>query len=85
MIKKFVTSEHVKDELKRQIEFAEKNGSIDSYEDVPGKQAFRDGVYQGTNNGYVSGVVSVKRYLKQLVSSNPNVKVSDILNKIVYQ
>lgn len=84
-MKKFVTSEQVKDELKRQIEFAEKNGSIDAYEDVPGKQAFRDGVYQGTNNGYVSGVVSVKRYLKQLVSSNPDVKVSDILNKIVYQ
>ena len=84
-MKKFVTSEHVKTELERQIEFAEKNGSIDAYEEVPGKQAFRDGVYQGTNNGYVSGVVSVKRYLKQLVSSNPDVKVSDILNKIVYQ
>ena len=84
-MKKFVTSEQVKDELKRQIEFVENNGSIDAYEDVPGKQAFRDGVYQGVNNGYVSGVVSVKRYLKQLLSSNPDLKVSDIINKIVYQ
>lgn len=84
-MKKFVTSEQVKDELKRQIEFAEKNGSIDAYEEVPGKQAFREGLYQGINNSYVRAVADVKRYLKQLVSSNPDIKVSDILNKIVYQ
>lgn len=84
-MKKFVTSEQVKDELKRQIEFAEKNGSIDAYEEVPGKQAFRDGLYQGINNSYVRGVSDVKTYLKQVMISNPDVKVSDVILKIVYQ
>jgi hypothetical protein len=84
-MKKFVTRDMVNKELEIEIEFAKKNGSIDAYEDVPGKQAFRDGVYQGTNNSYVRAVADVKRYLKSIVESNPDLKVSDVLNKIVYQ
>ena len=82
---KFIINSHQKESVKNQFDVQENNGWIEAYKDCPGKQAYTDGVITGLNNGYVAAVYDIKKYLKQLVDENPDVKVSNVIDLIKFE
>lgn len=79
---KFIIDSHQKESVKNQFDIQENNGWVEAYKDCPGKQAYTDGVITGLNNGYAEAVWDIKKYLKQLVDENPDVKVSKVIDLI---
>ena len=82
---KFVIDSHKKESVKNQFDIQENNGWVEAYKDCPGKQAYTDGVITGLNNGYAEAVWDIKKYLKQLVDENPDVKVSKVIDLIKFE
>lgn len=82
---KFIIDSHQKESVKNQFEIQENNGWVEAYKDCPGKQAYTDGVITGLNNGYADAVWDIKKYLKQLVDENPDVKVSKVIDLIKFE
>lgn len=82
---KFIIDSHQKESVKNQFDIQENNGWVEAYKDCPGKQAYTDGVITGLNNGYAEAVWDIKKYLKQLVDENPNVKVSKVIDLIKFE
>lgn len=82
---KFIINSHQKESVKNQFDIQENNGWVEAYKDCPGKQAYTDGVITGLNNGYAEAVWDIKKYLKQLVDENPNVKVSKVIDLIKFE
>ena len=84
-MKKFIINSHQKESVKNQFDIQENNGWVEAYKDCPGKQAYTDGVITGLNNGYAEAVWDIKKYLKQLVDENPDVKVSKVIDLIKFE
>ena len=82
---KFVIDSHQNESVKNQFDIQENNGWVEAYKDCPGKQAYTDGVITGLNNGYAEAVWDIKKYLKQLVDENPDVKVSKVIDLIKFE
>ena len=82
---KFIIDSHQKESVKNQFDNQENNGWVEAYKDCPGKQAYTDGVITGLNNGYAEAVYDIKKYLKQLVDENPDVKVSKVIDLIKFE
>jgi hypothetical protein len=82
---KFIINSHQKESVKNQFDIQENNGWVEAYKDCPGKQAYTDGVITGLNNGYAEAVWDIKKYLKQLVDENPDVKVSKVIDLIKFE
>ena len=82
---KFIIDSHQKESVKNHFEIQENNGWVEAYKDCPGKQAYTDGVITGLNNGYAEAVWDIKKYLKQLVDENPDVKVSKVIDLIKFE
>ena len=82
---KFIIYSHQKESVKNQFDIQENNGWVEAYKDCPGKQAYTDGVITGLNNGYAEAVWDIKKYLKQLVDENPDVKVSKVIDLIKFE
>ena len=51
----------------------------------PGKQAYTEGVITGLNNGYVEAICDIKKYMKQIVDENPDIKVSKMIDLIKFE
>ena len=81
----FIIDLHQKESVKNQFDIQENNGWAEAYKDCPGKQAYTDGVITGLNNGYAAAVCDIKKYLKQLVNENPDVKVSNVIDLIKFE
>jgi hypothetical protein len=82
---KFIIDSHQKESVKNQFDIQENNGWVEAYKYCPGKQAYTDGVITGLNNGYAEAVWDIKKYLKQLVDENPDVKVSKVIDLIKFE
>ena len=82
---KFIINSHQKESVKNHFDIQENNGWVEAYKDCPGKQAYTDGVITGLNNGYAEAVWDIKKYLKQLVDENPDVKVSKVIDLIKFE
>ena len=82
---KFIIDSHQKESVKNQFDIQENNGWVEAYKDCPGKQAYTDGVITGLNNGYAEAVWDIKKYLKQLVDENSDVKVSKVIDLIKFE
>ena len=82
---KFIINSHQKESVKNQFDVQENNGGVEAYKDCPGKQAYTDGVITGLKNGYAAAVCDIKKYLKQLVDENPDVKVSNMIDLIKFE
>jgi hypothetical protein len=82
---KFIIDSHQKESVKNHFDIQENNGWVEAYKDCPGKQAYTDGVITGLNNGYAEAVWDIKKYLKQLVDENPDVKVSKVIDLIKFE
>ena len=81
----FIIDLHQKKSVKNEFDIQENNGWTEAYKDCPGKQAYTDGVITGLNNGYAEAVWDIKKYLKQLVDENPDVKVSKVIDLIKFE
>ena len=81
----FIIDLHQKKSVKNQFDIQENNGWTEAYKDYPGKQAYTDGVITGLNNDYAEAVYDIKKYLKQLVDENPDVKVSKVIDLIKFE
>ena len=81
----FIIDLHQKKSVKNEFDIQENNGWAEAYKDCPGKQAYTDGVITGLNNGYAAAVCDIKKYLKQLVNENPDVKVSNVIDLIKFE
>ena len=84
-MKKFIIDLHQKESVKNQFSIQENNGWVEAYKECPGNQAYTEGVITGLNNGYAEAVWDIKKYLKQLVDENPDVKVSKVIDLIKFE
>ena len=84
-MKKFIIDLHQKESVKNQFSIQENNGWVEAYKECPGNQAYTEGVITGLNNGYAAAVCDIKKYLKQLVNENPDVKVSKAIDLIKFE
>ena len=82
---KFIIDSHQKESVKNQFYIQENNGWVEAYKECPGNQAYTEGVITGLNNGYAVAVCDIKKYLKQLVNENPDVKVSNVIDLIKFE
>ena len=80
---KFNINSHQFEGCFRQFDIQKQNGWADAYTDVPGKQAYEDGLYTGLMNGYAEAVHDIKKYIKCLVEENPKIETKQILDLIV--
>ena len=83
-MKKFVIEKRQHDCYNRQFSLAKENGWSDAYIDVPGKQAYEEGLCTGLFNGYADAVHDIKKYIKELISVDPDINANKILELIVY-
>ena len=81
----FIIDLHQKESVKNQFSIQENNGWVEAYKECPGNQAYTEGVITGLNNGYAAAVCDIKKYLKQLVNENPDVKVSNVIDLIKFE
>ena len=82
---KFNVNKHQSEGCNRHFDIQKQNGWGDAYTEVPGKQAYNDGLYTGLMNGYAEAVHDIKKYLKQIVYKNPDVKVSKVIDLIKFE
>ena len=80
---KFNINNHQTEGYNRHFDIQKQNGWTDAYTDVPGKQAYEDGLYTGFTNGYAEASRDIKKYIKCLVEENPKLEVKKILDLIV--
>jgi hypothetical protein len=80
---KFNIKNHQTEGCNRHFDIQKQNGWTDAYTDVPGKQAYDDGLYTGFTNGYAEASRDIKKYIKCLVEENPKLEVKKILDLIV--
>jgi hypothetical protein len=80
---KFNIKNHQTEGCNRHFDIQKQNGWTDAYTDVPGKQAYEDGLYTGFTNGYDEASRDIKKYIKCLVEENPKLEVKKILDLIV--
>lgn len=84
-MKKFVIDSRQRESVHRQVDIQEKNRWMDAYRDIPGSQAYLDGIYTGVNNGYADCIHDIKKYLKSLVDEKPEIKLSNVIDLIVFE
>ena len=81
---KFNINNHQSEGCNRYFDIQKQIGWGDAYTDVPGKQAYEDGLYTGLMNGYAEAVYDIKKYIKCLVEENPQIEAKKILELMVY-
>lgn len=81
---KFNINKHQSEGCNRKFNIQVQNGWTDAYTDVPGKQAYEDGLYTGLMNGYAEAVYDIKKYIKCLVEENPSIEAQKILDLMAY-
>ena len=80
---KFNINNHQSEKCHHYFDIQKQNGWTDAYTDVPGKQAYEDGLYTGLMNGYAEAAHDIKKYIKCLVEENPKIEAKKILDLIV--
>ena len=80
---KFNINNHQTEGYNRHFDIQKQNGWVDAYTDVPGKQAYEDGLYTGFTNGYAEASRGIKKYIKCLVEENPKIEAKKILDLII--
>lgn len=81
---KFNINNHQSEGCNRHFDIQKQNGWVDAYTDVPGKQAYEDGLYTGLMNGYAEAAYDIKKYIKCIIEENPKIEAKKILDLIVY-
>ena len=84
-LNKFIIDLHQKESVKNQFSIQENNGWVEAYKECPGNQAYTEGVITGLNNGYVEAICDIKKYMKQIVDENPDIKVSKMIDLIKFE
>ena len=82
-MKKFNINNNQSEKCHHYFDIQKQNGWSDTYTDVPGKQAYEDGLYTGLMNGYAEAAHDIKKYIKCLVEENPKIEAKKILDHIV--
>lgn len=80
-MKNFYINDQCEELVKKQIKLY-LNQTSEGYVDVNGKEAFLDGAYRGGSDCYMLAIDQLVSYMKEAVKSDPDIMVSEILEKI---
>ena len=80
-MKNFYINEQCEKSVKRQIKLY-KDQIAKGYDGINGYDVFLDGAYRGGIDCYLLAIDQLVSYMKEVVKSDPDVKVLDILEKI---
>lgn len=80
-MKNFYINEHCEKLVRKQIKLY-LDQTAEGYVDVNGAEAFLDGAYRGGSDCYMLAIDQLVAYMKEAVKSNPDIMVSEILEKI---
>ena len=80
-MKNFYINNQCEELVKKQIKLYF-DQTAEGYVDINGDEAFLDGAYRGGTDCYMLAIDQLVSYMKEIVKSDPDVKVSEILEKI---